>query len=76
MKKYSLDHFLNEERRKQNIREQLQIIAGSSRRLKARQKERSPEELRLLIKAMMQDIKRWEEEGKIEKNGRKWKLNT
>ncbi len=74
MQRYNLDYFLNNETKKQNLKKQLQISARSNEVL-VRKRNRSPEETRLLIKAMLKDIKRLEEEGVIQKNGRQWKLN-
>lgn len=73
MKKYSLNHFTSSDRKAQNLKSQLRVIANSSKR-KSSKRERNPIELQLLIKAMMKDVERWEREGKIIKNGRKWKI--
>lgn len=70
MKKYSLDRFINEEKRLSNRRIQLRI---TTRRYSTRQ--RNPEETRLLIKATLERFRKAEETGLLKRDNRKWYFN-
>lgn len=74
MKKYNLDDFINSQTIKENQKKQLAVRAFTNIDRK-RGKARSPQKALLLIRAMMLDIRRLEEDGIIVKDGRIWKLN-
>ncbi|MFZ5596156.1 MAG: hypothetical protein ACOY31_03995 [Bacillota bacterium] len=76
VRKYSLDKFINKKQKEESFERQIKIVNKSSVPLKRIiRRERSEGEKILLVKAMMEDIKRLEREGIIKKNGRKWKYN-
>ena len=62
-------------RAKENRRKQIRIISVYGRARRIRRKKRNQEEIVLLIKAMMKDIRGLEEKGVVVKNGPKWKIN-
>lgn len=76
MKRYTMDHFTGTERKVNNTDMQISIITRSDRRRRRiRKRKRDPRETTLLIKVMLNDLKRLVREGVIVKNGRQWKLN-
>lgn len=76
MKRYTMGHFTGTERKIKNLEKQISIISRSDKTLRRiRKRKRDPQETVLLIKAMMNDLRRLEREGIVQKNGRQWKLN-
>ena len=76
MKRYTIEYFTSTQRKVRNIAIQISIIARSDKQhRRIRKRKRDHQETVLLIMAMMNDLRRLEREGVVEKNGRQWKIN-
>ena len=76
MVRRSLEEFLNSARRSSNLKQQIRIISEMTpQQRRGNKKIRTHEETQLLMKAILKDIKRLEQEGVLEKNGRQWKYH-
>jgi hypothetical protein len=72
MKKRKLTELLNA--RTENKLNMLAQVEKRNRAQSIRTRERSPEEKEILTRLMMERIERLEKQGRLKRDGRKWKL--
>lgn len=75
MRRITIDRLINKDKRTKTLHLQLDSLAKVSRDKRINRKERQPEELDLLAKAILKKQEKYLIEGILIKDGRKWTFN-
>ena len=76
MRKLTYNEMMNEKRKSKARKKQINIIAEAGGKMGIpRKRKRAEAETALLVRAVVQDIKRLEAKGVLVRNGRNWRFN-
>lgn len=75
MRKITMDKLINKDKKAKTLQLQLASLANLSKDKRIDRKERQPEELDLLARAIKKKYEKYLKEGVLIKNGRNWTFN-